>query len=587
MKLPLASLFFFCSSVLVSQIQLNNQFGDWSGIDHLNAPDGSPFIKTTATSNLNWLYVHIELQNEVGLDENILPNEYFLLLDLDDDTDTGVDYANQGLGVDLLLNFSSRQAIRYTGGSGIESLNEIGMRSSPTYSAKEFEIAFKRDLLGDVGESIRLKWYDGDGQVGFPAEGIVHEMNSSVDPWTPHSIARSEGTLDRVAFWNMNNRMDEGPAKMAMERILQAVAPDIIGFSEVSNVSANYVRGLLNEWIPLEGGASWNVVKDDYDLMVASKGAVLSSHSGVYRQFPVVVEAHEDWLVPMLFTSSHLKCCGGASNEAQRQSEADEYMAFLRDAIAGAGNGPALSTNAPIVYGGDLNMVGLDNPIYTLVTGDISDETNNGPDFAPDWDGSNLTEWPILQSDHPFDYTWTSSSLSSEWIPGKLDYIITSDASAGYKGGFVLRTDAMSAARLEELGLQSNDALAASDHFIVVADLGLGDLLGFQPDTDADGIYDVDDNCVVVANNTQSDFNNDGIGDACSDSDGDGLSDALELGVYNTDPLNSDSNQNGIPDGMELCMCSSVGACPGDITNDLVVSVADLLALLGLFGATC
>ena len=587
MKLPLASLFFLCSSVLVSQIQLNNQFGDWSGIDHLNAPDGSPFIKTAATSNLNWLYVHIELQNEVGLDENILPNEYFLLLDLDDDTDTGVDYANQGLGVDLLLNFSSRQAIRYTGGSGIESLNEIGMRSSPTYSAKEFEIAFKRDLLGDVGESIRLKWYDGDGQVGFPAEGIVHEMNSSVDPWTPHSIARSEGTLDRVAFWNMNNRMDEGPAKMAMERILQAVAPDIIGFSEVSNVSANYVRGLLNEWIPLEGGASWNVVKDDYDLMVASKGAVLSSHSGVYRQFPVVVEAHEDWLVPMLFTSSHLKCCGGASNEAQRQSEADEYMAFLRDAISGEGDGPVLSPNAPIVYGGDLNMVGLDNPIYTLVTGDISDETNNGPDFAPDWDGSSLTEWPILQSDHPFDYTWTSSSLSSEWIPGKLDYIITSDASTGYKGGFVLRTDAMSAARLEELGLQSNDALAASDHFIVVADLGLGDLLGFQPDTDADGIYDVDDNCVVVANNPQSDFNNDGIGDACSDSDGDGLSDALELGVYNTDPLNSDSNQNGIPDGMELCMCSSVGACPGDITNDLVVSVADLLALLGLFGATC
>ncbi|MBL6866626.1 MAG: endonuclease/exonuclease/phosphatase family protein [Flavobacteriales bacterium] len=587
MKLPLASLFFLCSSVLASQIQLNNQFGDWSGIDHLNAPDGSPFIKTAATSNLNWLYVHIELQNEVGLDENILPNEYFLLLDLDDDTDTGVDYANQGLGVDLLLNFSSRQAIRYTGGSGIESLNEIGMRSSPTYSAKEFEIAFKRDLLGDVGESIRLKWYDGDGQVGFPAEGIVHEMNSSVDPWTPHSIARSEGTLDRVAFWNMNNRMDEGPAKMAMERILQAVAPDIIGFSEVSNVSANYVRGLLNEWIPLEGGASWNVVKDDYDLMVASKGAVLSSHSGVYRQFPVVVEAHEDWLVPMLFTSSHLKCCGGASNEAQRQSEADEYMAFLRDAIAGAGNGPALSTNAPIVYGGDLNMVGLDNPIYTLVTGDISDETNNGPDFAPDWDGSNLTEWPILQSDHPFDYTWTSSSLSSEWIPGKLDYIITSDASTGYKGGFVLRTDEMSAARLEELGLQSSDALAASDHFIVVADLGLGDLLGFQSDIDADGIYDVDDNCVVVANNAQADFNNDGVGDACSDSDGDGLSDALELGVYNTDPMNSDSNQNGIPDGLELCICGSPGPCPGDITNDLVVSVADLLALLGLFGATC
>jgi endonuclease/exonuclease/phosphatase family metal-dependent hydrolase len=385
----------------------------------------------------------------------------------------------------------------------------------------------------------------------------------------------------------MNNRMDEAPAKAAMERILQAISPDIIGLSEVSNVSANYVRGLLNDWIPLDDGASWNVVKDDYDLMVASKGAVISTHAEVYRQFPVVIEAHPDWQVPMLFTSSHLKCCGGNSNEAQRQSEADEYMAFLRDAINGEGDGLVLSPNAPVVYGGDLNMVGLDNPIYTLVTGDIANENTNGPDFAPDWDGSSLTEWPILQSDHPFDYTWTSNSLSSEWIPGKLDYIITSDATADLKGGFVLRTDDMSPGRLSELGLLSGDALAASDHFIVVADLGLGGLIGYQPDSDSDGIYDSSDNCVAVANYTQDDFNEDGVGDACSDSDGDGLSDALELNVYNTDPLTSDTNQNGVSDGLELCLCSSNGSCPGDITNDLVVSVADLLALLGLFGATC
>jgi hypothetical protein len=51
--------------------------------------------------------------------------------------------------------------------------------------------------------------------------------------------------------------------------------------------------------------------------------------------------------------------------------------------------------------------------------------------------------------------------------------------------------------------------------------------------------------------------------------------------------LASDSNQNGVLDGIELCLCETNGACPGDITNDLVVSVADLLALLGLFGATC
>lgn len=587
MKLSAASLFLLCSSFAVSQIQLDNQFGDWTGVEHLTASAGSPFVKTAITSNMDWLYLHVQFASEVGLDENILPNEYFLLLDLDDDVATGVNYASQSLGVDLLLNFASRQAIRYTGGSGIESLNDVGMRSAPTYSAEEFEIAFKRDMLGEMEGNIRVMWYDGDSQTGFPLGGLTHTLNESFAPWIPSSIERAEGTLNRVAFWNMNNRMDETPAKAAMERILQAVSPDIIGLSEVSNVSANYVRNLLNDWIPLEDGESWNVVKDDYDLMVASKGAVLSSHASVYRQFPVVIEANSAWQVPMLFTSSHLKCCGGNSNEAQRQSEADEYMAFLRDAINGEGGGPVLSPNAPIVYGGDLNMVGLDNPIYTLVTGDIADESADGPDFAPDWDGSNLTEWPVLQSDHPFDYTWTSSSLSSEWIPGKLDYIITSDATADYKGGFVLRTDAMSTERLSDLGLLSSDALNASDHFIVVSDLGLGELIGFQPDSDSDGIYDAMDNCVNVANNAQGDFNGDGVGDACSDSDGDGLSDGLELNVYNTDPLASDSNQNGVLDGLELCLCGTTSDCPGDITNDLVVSVADLLALLSLFGATC
>ena len=357
MKLSATSLFLLCSSFAVSQIQLDNQFGDWTGIDHLAASAGSPFVKTAVTSNMDWLYLHIQFANEVGLDENILPNEYFLLLDLDDDATTGVNYASQGLGVDLLLNFASRQAIRYTGGSGVESLNEVGMRSAPTYSSEQFEIAFKRGMLGEIGENIRIMWYDGDSQTGFPSGGMAHEPNESFAPWIPSPIERAEGTLNRVAFWNMNNRMDETPAKAAMERILQAVSPDIIVFSEVSNVSANYVRNLLNDWIPLEDGASWNVVKNNYDLMVASKGAVLSTHSSVYRQFPVVLEANSAWQVPMLFTSSHLKCCGGNSNEAQRQSEADEYMAFLRDAINCEVGGPVLSTNAPIVYGGDLNMV--------------------------------------------------------------------------------------------------------------------------------------------------------------------------------------------------------------------------------------
>jgi hypothetical protein len=565
---------------------LDNEFEDWGGIPHSMATEGGPFVAAAVTSNAEWLYLHIQLAEEVALDENALPNDYRILLDLDDDPNTGVDYASQGLGVDLLINLASRQAIRYTNGSGIESFNEIGMRAAPTYSGTEFELAFNRELTQVTDEDVRILWYNNDEQIGFPANGLAHTPSDAPDTFIPVSIARPPGTLNRVAFWNVNNRMDELFAQQAMKRILQAVDPDILALSEVSNVSAGYVTGLLNDWLPLEGNASWNVVKDDWDLMVASKGAILSSFPSVMRQFPVLVEGHPGWGVPLLITSSHLKCCGGSSNEAQRQAEADEYMAFLRDAVNGEGE-LDLATNSPVIYGGDLNMVGLDDPIYTLVSGDISDENTYGEDFNPDWDGTALTEHSLLQTDHAFDFTWMSSNINSEWMPGKLDYLITSDASVDLQAGFVVRTEDMSEERLAEFGLLADDALDASDHFLVVGDLGLGELLGSAPDSDEDGIDDYGDNCTYAENPNQGDFNGDGVGDACSDTDGDGLSDALEINVYGTDPLAADTDEDGVNDGLELCVCSALDLCPGDLTNDAVVSVADLLLLLGLFGATC
>jgi hypothetical protein len=569
-----------------AQIQLDNQFNDWSTVPHVEAGDGAgSFVSLGVSSNNLWLFVHITLTNEVGLDEDVLPNELKILLDLDNDIETGVNYAGLGLGVDLLIDLPNRQAIRYSGGSGSESLNEIGLHVSPTYSADEFELAFHREQSQITAPELRLMWYDGETGEGFPNGGSLHALNDAVAPWQPQNLSRAEGTLNRVAFWNMNNRIDQSGAQASMERILQAINPDIIGFSEVSDASTGFVQGLLNQWLPLEAGATWNVIKDDYDLMVASKGSILEGFSDLYRQFPVIVEGHPGWGVPLLFTSSHLKCCGGASSEAQRQSEADEYMAFLREAISGEVGTPLIPTNTPIIYGGDLNMVGLDNPIYTLITGDISDEDSYGEDFIPDWDGSHFKEWPILQSESPMDFTWTNNS--SEWMPGKLDYLITSDASANVLHSFTLRTDIMNSNRLTQFGLQSGDALAASDHYIIVADLGIGAFTGTFPDSDNDGINDSLDNCINIANPNQADFNDDGFGDDCSDFDGDGISDALEIYLYNTNPLETDSDGDGIVDGLELCVCANINQCPGDLTNDLVVNVGDLLLLLGFFGSNC
>ena len=122
-----------------------------------------------------------------------------------------------------------------------------------------------------------------------------------------------------------------------------------------------------------------------------------------------------------------------------------------------------------------------------------------------------------------------------------------------------------------------------------------------ENDTDGDKISDGQDTCISVANPTQSDFDADGIGDACdtdadndgvdntvdafpydptesvdtdldgignnadTDDDNDGLSDTEE-GQYGTDPLNFDTDDDGLNDYDEVI---THGTNPNHADTDL------------------
>jgi hypothetical protein len=90
-----------------------------------------------------------------------------------------------------------------------------------------------------------------------------------------------------------------------------------------------------------------------------------------------------------------------------------------------------------------------------------------------------------------------------------------------------------------------NDGLSEEEEFIFGTD-------PFNADTDGDEVNDSEDAFPLDPAESQ-DFDKDGLGDnADEDDDNDGLSDEDELLIYNTDPLNADTDGDLIPDKIEV-----------------------------------
>ena len=170
----------------------------------------------------------------------------------------------------------------------------------------------------------------------------------------------------------------------------------------------------------------------------------------------------------------------GASDESvrMRQVQSDSIVRWLRNLQAAESSGPA-PRFTPIVVIGDMNVVpGVSmRPYETLLTGDIADERQFGPDIELDWDGTDLADaMPSLNGEEEFYYTWRNDEL--DFPPSALDRIIFSDSVMSIDRKFVLDTTTMSESDLLALGLQHSDVLhsgksGAYDHLPLFTDFVL------------------------------------------------------------------------------------------------------------------
>ncbi|MEE9294909.1 MAG: hypothetical protein V3W34_08120 [Phycisphaerae bacterium] len=448
---------------------------DWDGVSPAysdTAGDGGgngvDLGRMWVADDNRFLFLRVELGVEMDVSEN---NDLILYLDTDDNSGTGLSIG--GIGAELEWRLGDRQGTyRFGGSSTSVSHDDIRFRSGPTVTALEFELAFGRDTLPDgvhplfLGPQVRILLIDTAGGDQLPDAGDTLAYTFDLDvlpPDTPIPLERQQPGDMRIITYNVLN---DSPWSSGLEPSFgaqfAAVSPDILNFQEIRNHSVQDTIDLVATWVPLADGETWEGAGNN-DVQTISRFPIQDSwpvdgNMAVLIDTGSVLQGSK-----LLIINVHLPCC---SNDAGRRAEVDRILSFIREAKTPGGS-LELDADTPIIITGDTNFVGQVQQLTSVLTGDIINESLHGPDFVPDWDGSDLANLISRQTEKRMAYTWRRDS--STFAPGQLDYFIYTDSVLEVGNHYLLYTPEMSEEVLQAHNLLSSYSLA-SDHLLVCAD---------------------------------------------------------------------------------------------------------------------
>ena len=483
--LPLtAALLLATAGSIQAQIRLDGSFTDWNSnaatyqeaAEELSTPDLSAF---SITNDESYLYLYLEADREYKLHDKaypINPAEVEIYLDTDHNAATG--YVIEDLGAELVIRAGNRNAVYYGAGDPISiNLHRLDLVSLPTVTSSRYEIAISLKGI-DKGaiplfesSSIRLLVKElTSGDILPDAGGFTYTLREDLQQsYSPVLIRQAELEEPQLRIMTHNTEHDglaDASRKEQFARLYQAVAPDILTLNENWGTPASVVKSFMDQYLPLGTEHGWYVSKLVYGNITLSRYPIIQSWEvspGDRLAASFIDLPDELFGRDVLIINGHLQCC---EKDDRRQQQADPTIRFILDAQT-EGNRIDLPLNTPIIFSGDMNLVGDSRQLNTIVNGSIQDVTTYGEGRLPDWNGTPLQDIHPLQTDHPFAYTWRNPSGS--FPPSRIDYIFYTGSVLDVQKGFVLNTSIMPQEKLDALGLLKGDT-EASDHFPVVAD---------------------------------------------------------------------------------------------------------------------
>jgi len=469
MKYSFCLFFLFVSANLFSQgVFLDENYDDWQGIDVIHEdPTGDgvisniDFRRVWASNDENFLFLRIETGEEINLQDN---QNITVYIDIDNDPNTGISIEN--IGAELSYNFGQRSGQISNGNNSINvGHNDVGVFSSPTVSSDEFEIAIRRHYSNSISfdyfidGAIKFIFKNGSNGDQIPNDNaLTYTIDNNLI--TENIDFDFEKDFDDFRLLSYNVRFDnlfENNSGDAQLRLIKAVNPDIIAFQEIYDHSSQETAQLIENIFPNQ---TWFHSQVEPDIIMVSKYPIIEKEATDGNGFFLIeVEGQE-----VLIINAHLPCC---DNDIDRQVEIDKILSNIRDLKNGEGSFNLIE-NTPIILVGDLNLVGDYQNQRTLIEGDIANNNSFGPDFNPDWDGSDFKDAKPVATNLPMHITWYSPG--SSFAPGRLDYQIYTASVLNVNNTFSLFTNALSGGTLNELSLQINDSMSGSDHMPLVVD---------------------------------------------------------------------------------------------------------------------